>query len=85
MKDCITKWQSIRSEVTRVSRNELNQSLTHDAAVAGNKVAEVLDFESSFEAGREEAAKRRDEGSEHAESGDVVLERAHKHRLNKRF
>jgi hypothetical protein len=53
----------------------------HDAAVAGNKVAEILDFESSLEAGREEAAKRCDKGRENAESGDVVLERPHKHRL----
>ena len=53
--------------------------------MAGNKVAEVLDFESSLEAGREEAAKRRDEGRENAESGDVVLERAHEHRLKNNF
>ena len=53
--------------------------------MAGNKVAEVLDFESSLEAGREEAAKRRDKGRENAESGDVVLKRAHEHRLKNTF
>ena len=49
--------------------------------MAGNKVAEVLNFESSLESGRKEAAKRRNKGRENAKSSDVVLEGADKHRL----
>ena len=51
--------------------------------MTGNKVAEILDFESSFESGREEATKRRNERCENAKGSDVVLEGADKHRLKK--
>ena len=45
------------------------------AAVSGNAVAEVLDIKCTLEAGREEAAERRDEGGEAGEDQEVELVR----------
>lgn len=41
--------------------------------MSGDAMAEVLDVERTFEAGREEAAERRDEGSEACKDQEVEL------------
>ena len=41
--------------------------------MAGDRFAEIFDFEGAFEAGGEEAAERGDEGSEGGEDEDVEL------------
>jgi hypothetical protein len=55
------------------AHDELAVHSIRDAAVAGDRFAEILDFERAFKARREEAAERRDEGGEGGEYEDMEL------------
>ena len=55
------------------AHNELAIHAIGDAAVARDGLAEVFDFESTFEAGSEEAAEGRDERGEGCEDKNVEL------------
>ncbi len=53
--------------------DELAVHPVRDAAVAGNRLAEIFDLEGAFQAGSEESAKGSDEGGESGEHEDVEL------------
>lgn len=55
------------------AHDELAVHSIRDAAVTGDRFAEILDLEGSFQAGGKEAAKRRDEGGEGGEEENMKL------------
>lgn len=65
---------SARKGLRGTDHHELTVHTICHAAVSGDRITEILDFEGSFEARGKEAAKGRDEGGECCEHEDMELD-----------